>query len=253
MTGLTLGLLGSGEFEPWAEAVDRWLLEHARRGDGTVLVLPTASAPEGDEVFDFWASKGMDHYRRMGVPAELLPIRDREDAGRPEFAARLEHASAVFFSGGNPASLARILAGTAFWRELVHAMRDGLAYGGCSAGVACLPALAPDSSIQTLEEIRRDGWKPGLHLFSDVVFMPHWDALDAYLPGLTEWVIAALPAGSDLVAIDEDTALVGDGTAWSVLGSGRVHVLSSGAWAHHPAGQDLELALTPGPELRSSR
>src|SRR5439155_5875898 len=33
---LTFGLLGSGEFLPWSEEVDRWLLERAT-GDGRVL------------------------------------------------------------------------------------------------------------------------------------------------------------------------------------------------------------------------
>ena len=41
-------LLGSGEWQPWTDEVDRWLLERTT-GDGTVLVLPTASAPEGME------------------------------------------------------------------------------------------------------------------------------------------------------------------------------------------------------------
>ncbi|HEX9122798.1 MAG TPA: Type 1 glutamine amidotransferase-like domain-containing protein [Actinomycetota bacterium] len=249
MSGLTLGLLGSGEFEPWAEEVDRWLLDHAGRGDGKVLILPTASAPEGDDVFDFWASKGLDHYRRLGVPAEVIPIKGREDAGRPEFASKLEDASGVFFSGGNPAALAEILSGTAFWRALVHAMHDGLAYGGCSAGVACLPQMAPDSSVQTLEGIERDGWKPGLHLFSNVLFMPHWDALDGFLPGLTDWVVRSVPEGCTLLAIDENTAVVGDGDAWTVVGIGKVHELVGGSWRHHAASEDFELHLVPGPGM----
>lgn len=40
-------LLGPGEFEPWAVGVDRWVLARARTGDPRVLILPTASAPEG--------------------------------------------------------------------------------------------------------------------------------------------------------------------------------------------------------------
>jgi hypothetical protein len=39
-------LLGTGEFQPWSEPVDRRLVEEAD-GDGRVLILPTASAPEG--------------------------------------------------------------------------------------------------------------------------------------------------------------------------------------------------------------
>ena len=33
--GLSFALLGSGEFEPWTEDVDRWLLDRAT-GNGTV-------------------------------------------------------------------------------------------------------------------------------------------------------------------------------------------------------------------------
>ncbi len=249
MSGLTLGLLGSGEFEPWAEEVDRWLLERSRVGDGKVLILPTASAPEGDEVFDFWAQKGRAHYRRMGVEAEVVPIKSRADAGRPEFVAKLQGASEVFFSGGNPASLAQILSGTPFYRQMVHAMRDGLAYGGCSAGVACLPEMSPDSSVESLEEIRRDGWKPGLRLFSGVLFMPHWDALDGFLPGLTQWVIGSVPEGCRLLALDENTALVGDGERWTVLGLGGIHVLTDGDWEHHASGEGFELRLPLGPAM----
>ena len=56
MTGhKTLELMGSGEFEPWSEEVDRFSLSRADFGDGSVVILPTASAPEGDEVFNRWA------------------------------------------------------------------------------------------------------------------------------------------------------------------------------------------------------
>jgi hypothetical protein len=86
-------LLGSGEFRPWAEEVDRWMLERAR--PGRVLILPTASAPEGHEVFDRWGRMGLEHYRRLGVEAEVVSLKDHEDAARPELAARLDTAAAV--------------------------------------------------------------------------------------------------------------------------------------------------------------
>ncbi|MBI2238211.1 MAG: Type 1 glutamine amidotransferase-like domain-containing protein [Actinobacteria bacterium] len=240
MTGLILGLLGSGEFEPWAGEVDRWLLEHSRIGDGRLLILPTASAPEGDDVFDMWGQKGLEHYRRLGVPAEVVPLKTREDAARPELVSKLDEASVVFFSGGNPADLAAILLDTPFWRSLLEAMARGLAYGGCSAGVACLPDVSPDSSIESLDDAV---WKPGLRLFRDVVFMPHWDALDGFMPGLTDFVIRSIPPGSTLFAIDENTAVVGDGSDWSVAGSGAVHLMRDGAWEHHPSGTAFSESL----------
>jgi cyanophycinase-like exopeptidase len=134
MSELAFGLLGSGEFEPWAAEADRWLLDHASTPSGRVLVLPTASAPEGDEVFDRWGRRGLTHYAAIGVAAEVLPLKTRRDAERRAFAASIEGASLVFFSGGNPAYLAASLRGTLFLEALLEAMDRGVAYGGCSAG-----------------------------------------------------------------------------------------------------------------------
>src|SRR2546422_11056366 len=61
------GLFGSGEFLPWAEPVDRWLASSGGGRGGRVLVLPTASAPEGDDVFGRWGSMGVSHYRKLGL------------------------------------------------------------------------------------------------------------------------------------------------------------------------------------------
>src|SRR5207237_5626321 len=47
----TFLLQGSGEFEPWTADVERRALAGAV-GDGSVAILPTASAPEGDEGCD---------------------------------------------------------------------------------------------------------------------------------------------------------------------------------------------------------
>jgi cyanophycinase len=242
------GLLGSGEFEPWTEAVDRWLLERAT-GDGSVLILPTASAPEGDETFDRWASMGLDHYAKIGVPASVLPLKTREDAERPDLARALDDASMVFFSGGNPAHLARVLLGSTFWDEVLANMERGLAYAGCSAGVACLGELAIDNTI--FDFTSPDLWKPGLRLFPNVFFGPHWDALDVYAPGLQSMFRSAVPAGSSLLAIDEKTAVLGDGREWSVLGTGSAHLIEDGAWRSFPSGSSFTAAFLPPPSIEA--
>src|SRR5437762_2443955 len=100
-------LLGSGEFEPWTEPIDRLMLQHSSNSDGPVLVLPTASAPEGDAVFDQWANLGLRHYTRLGIPAEAVPLKTRRDAANPDLVERVASASVLYFSGGNPAYLAR--------------------------------------------------------------------------------------------------------------------------------------------------
>jgi cyanophycinase len=236
VTRLLAALLGSGEFEPWAEAVDAWLLERAQPSPGKVLVLPTASAPEGEHVFNRWAEMGLQHYARLGVPAEVVPLHTRADAERPEVVRMLEDASLAFFSGGNPAYLAGTLAGTPFWDALREKLAQGLAYGGCSAGVACLGERAPDSAIRQLGP---DRWQPGLGLFPRILFGPHWDRVNTYRPGLREFIISSLPPGCTLVGVDERTALVGDGHAWTVMGSSGVHLLRSGTWRDYQAGESI--------------
>ena len=234
------GLLGSGEFEAWSAGVDRALLERAT-GDGRVLILPTASAKEGDEVFDGWGTKGLEHFGSLGIPAEVVPLKTREDAGRAELVEKLEGASVAYFSGGNPAFLASVLAGTPFWNALSRAMIRGLAYIGCSAGVACLGDKAPDSDAQRFD----DGlWQPGLGVFHHVWFGPHWDALDSYVPGLSSYIVSSVPAGDALFAIDERTAVVGDGAVWSVMGVAGVHIYRDREWTHHPSGSEFTYSLS---------
>jgi len=241
MSGRAFAFLGSGEFEPWSEPVDRWLLERAN-GDGRVLILPTASAREGDEVFDSWATKGLEHYARQGIPAEVAPVKTREDADRPEMVAMLDGPSVAYFSGGNPFDLAEVLRGTAFWRALYERLEDGLAYAGCSAGVACLTETTFDTAVADL--LSEDVWKPGLGYVRDVLFAPHWDMVDTWFPGATEKIAASVEPDRTLVALDEETAMVGDGARWEVLGRSGVHLLRDGEWSHHPAGARVELALS---------
>ncbi len=234
---MPIALLGAGEFEDWHDDVDRWLLAHAD-GDGRVLVAPLASALEGDDVFASWAAKGLDHFGRLGVPAQVLPLKDRVDAERPEVIAMLDGASMIFFSGGNPWHVSKALEATSFLARMCARLSDGMAYAGCSAGVACLTARTYDSDATDLARV----FQRGLGLVPDVLFAPHWDIVDDWVPGARAAITAAA-APDTLVAIDEDTAMVGDGTEWDVSGRQAVHVLEDGAWTDHGAGARFALPI----------
>ena len=93
------------------------------------------------------------------------------------------------------------------------------------------------------EQFDDELWKPGLGVFPGTWFGPHWDALDGFAPGFTDFIQASVPEGNRLVGIDENTAMAGDGRAWSVHGVGGVHVLEAGAWTSHPPGSAFELSL----------
>jgi cyanophycinase len=234
-----LALLGSGEFEPWTEPVDRWLLERSRNPSGVVLVAPTAAAHEGEESFSSWGKKGLDHYAALGVRAEVLPLRTRDDAHREDLARRLDDAAFVYFSGGNPFRLSEALAGTPFWDALVAAMADGLPYAGCSAGVACLTEMTYDSEAEDFDEL----WKPGIGFVARTLFGLHWDIVDTWRPGARAFIVDAVTDGQAFVGLDEDTAIAGDGRSWTVFGRQGVHVRRYGEWTTHRPGDTFELAL----------
>lgn len=234
----SFAFLGAGEFEDWHTDVDRRLLDGR---EGRVLVLATASAPEGDEVYDRWVAKGLEHYAAMGLDVVAPALRASVDAHDPSVVAALNDAALVFFSGGNPAYLASVLAGSPFWQQLQSRIADGrTAYAGCSAGVACLCDPTFDSATDDFEKV----WAPGLGYFPKIAFAPHWDMIDHWIPGARAFITASAPPDGSLVALDENTAMVGDGTTWDVSGAGGVYVYRGAEWvAEHRAGATFDLAL----------
>jgi cyanophycinase len=238
---VAIALLGSGEFERWARPVDAWCVEQATAGTGRVLVLPTASAPEGDDVFNNWGTMGLEHYRAMGLKPEVVQLRERADASKPEIVDALVGASLVFFSGGNPGYLAETLAGTLFWTTLVDAVARGeTALGGCSAGVAFLGNVAPYIDGETI-----DHWSEGTKLLPNAYLMPHFDMLDTYIEGLRALILQMKPARSTAVGLDETTVLYGDGERWQIAGSAGIWIGedSKGELAGYRDGDELRLRL----------
>ncbi len=237
---MALAFLGSGEFDPWSEDVDRWLLERSGNPTGPVLILPTAAAHEGAESWEMWSSKGLAYYRSLGFAAEVVPLKDREDASDPDVVGMVEGAAYVFFSGGNPKRLADKLAGTPFWARLVEAIEGGLPYAGCSAGVACLTEVTYDSETADFSAV----WAPGLGYIRDALFGPHWDMVDTWIPGAQEFIVGSVKPGQVFIGLDEDTAMVGDGRSWSVRGAAKVHVMTDGRWQRYSAGDPFVLPLS---------
>ncbi|MGH8835324.1 MAG: Type 1 glutamine amidotransferase-like domain-containing protein [Actinomycetes bacterium] len=217
-------LLSSGDFEPSAAEPDRAALELAR-GDGRVLVVPTAVAPEGAQAVARIGRDAVHHFGALGVTARLLPLLSRDDAFRPNLVADIAGASMIFLAGGQPAYLATTLLDTPFWSAVTAAADRGAAIAGCSAGMWVLGELAPVSTITSLAD---HTWVPGLRLVPNAVLAAHWEALDSFLPGLQGVVQAAIPQRWTLVAIEERTAAIGDGIDWEVFGRGVVVVARAG-------------------------
>lgn len=236
-TGRLLGALGSGEFEPWTRPFDEFLLSRST-GSGPVALLPTASAPDGDDVFTAWAQKGLEHYRALGTDAQVCDVRAREDAFKEDPAAQVRDATLIFFSGGKPSYLASVLGDTPLWTAIREAADRGAALAGCSAGACIFGELAPDS---VTEHADRTTWVPGLSLLEDVLVVPHWDALDDHEPGQRSRILNGHAQGRWVFSIDENTAAACAGDTWTVFGSGVARVTRGEHSRAFRAGEQFDL------------
>jgi len=232
-----VALVGSGEFTPAMEEVDRELLEGRPQ---RVVFLPTAAAPEGDRSIAYWVDLGRLHYTRLGVEAVPLLVLDRVGADDAALASAIAGAGLVYLSGGDPTYLAATLLQSRVGDAIVAAWQNGAAVAGCSAGAAALTDYVPD--------VRHRG-RPatgGLALVPHVVVLPHFDQLERWAPGVTQWALEALPEHRVLVGIDEDTAMLGGPVEWRVRGRGRVWELRrDGDPVGHSAGDTLTTPLPP--------
>jgi len=225
--------MGSGEFLPWSEEAERFALSLGSRS-GSIGVLPTASAPEGDQVFERWGNMAADHYATLELPARLLGLKARADTDNPDLIAAVDDASMVFFSGGNPMYLNETLDGTRFLDAITRALAGGAVFAGCSAGAMVAGARAVRAGGPSFRSV-------GLGLVPHVRFGVHWNRVPG-LPGLKRFMLGGMDRTDAFVGIDEMTAIVGDGVTWRVFGLGRVEVRRSGKRNHFRSGDEFSLA-----------
>jgi cyanophycinase len=230
----TFLLMGSGEFEPWSVEVERAAL-HGARGDGSVAIVPTASFPDGLAIFERWGAMGLAHYEAMGVAARLVSLRDRSDAMREEFASQVADASMVFFSGGKPRYLAEAIGGTPFWDGMLAALDRGAVFAGCSAG-AMIASHASDG-----KERLGGAWLLGLGLIANTSFGVHWDKV-RFIPGMRPFLMRRVRRDGWFVGIDERTAILGDGSRWTVFGNRTAMVRGRGRTRSFLAGESFATA-----------
>ena len=227
-----IALVGSGEYLPVMDEVDRGLL-HGR--PPRMVQLATAAAPEGPRSLRYWHDLGAASARRLGVEQVVVPVVDRTTADDPELARLVDGAGLVYLSGGSPPFLAATLRGTRVWEAIAAAWRAGAALAGCSAGAMALTAHVPDPRHPT-----RDA-EPGLGAVPHLRVLPHFDRFARRLPAAALRRLVEAPGGVTVLGIDEDTALVGGPEHWEVQGRQAVWTLQGDGRERHPAGSTLTI------------
>jgi cyanophycinase len=245
-----VALVGSGEYLPQMEEVDRLLLDQVGGPAAAhVVVLPTAAGLEEPASPRRWANSGVRHFTRLGAQAEAAQILVREDAVDPRWLPLLEQADLIYFSGGNPRHLVETLVDTPAWEAIRARHAAGAVLAGCSAGAMAFGRLTlQPRRLWTVDGASRDDiWYAALGLVPDVVVLPHFDRWMARMgdPTLKQLAVS-LPAGVALIGVDEDTALVRlDGcrpSDWQVLGRKGVSLIDAErGQLRHYAGESVVL------------
>ena len=207
-----LALVGSGEYLPPMEPVDRFLLGQLE-SEPRVACLPTAAGTEGAERIAYWSELGKAHFTNLGVEVEALPVIDHPSANDPDLVERIRQANFIYLSGGKPDYLYRIFNGSLAWAAILEVLKTGGVVTGCSAG-----AMIMGDRIPWLPR-----GKPAFGLVPGVVIMPHFDEIPKAMINSLHMMVRDKQI---LLGIEGNTALVGSDNAYQVVGSGGVVVWS---------------------------
>lgn len=126
---------GGGRLDP---LVFERFVELAGGSDAHIVLIPTAGTEYGSH--DGWTA--MERLREAGARhLEVLHTRSRSVADLEAFAAPLERATGVWFSGGRQWRLVDVYLGTETHRELEQLLERGGVIGGNSAGASALASF----------------------------------------------------------------------------------------------------------------
>ena len=238
MNGL-IALVGSGEYLPMMDEIDRFLLAHCG-ADGRiprVVCLPTAAGQEGEQSWGRWMRMGETHFRGLGAEVYALPVIDRACAEDIRHASVVESADLVYLSGGNPLYLFETLNGSRLWNAAQKAWQRGAVYAGCSAGAMVLGREIPNFRAAALTTTPAFGLLPARMIF------PHFDRWKVVRAAMLAPLRRRLGVNEYALGVDEETALVGRPgvSAWHVMGRQTVSVITKGGVRVYKNGEQVLL------------
>jgi len=227
-----LALVGGDEFKPGNEAQDRLLVEH--HALGPAYVVPTAAARQRP---DLAVATAQQWFKDLGLEVVELPVLKRSDATSATNVALAERGGLFYLTGGDPGLVVDVLRGSPVWRAIAAAWRRGAALAGSSAGAMALGEWTLIRRAYPGHAERR--CKPALDLVPRVAVAPHFETFGH------RWVDSVLgePPAEDvvIVGIDERSAALWDGRAWTARGPGRITVVTRRGRGVYQPGTPVQL------------
>jgi cyanophycinase len=212
-------LLGGGPRPP--EALARFV-EWAGSGSSRLLVVTWASA----EPLESYVSLEKDLREFRPASIEAAPFAPFAPGDREKMLAALRRATGVFFTGGDQARIMDVLEDRELAQALRGRYRDGIVFGGTSAGTACMSGLMiTGGGDQTVVDGQQVDVRPGLGLLPGVILDQHF--LKRQRQNRLFGLVLAHPRLLG-VGVDEGTSLVvRDNRHAEVVGPGAVMMVDA--------------------------
>lgn len=163
-------------------------------------------------------------FEALGAETVTEPLRERTEGNDDALVARLDHATAVFFTGGDQLQLTATMAGTRFGEAIRSRLQTrGLVVAGTSAGAAAMSSTMiiggpSDGSVRRCDvELA-----PGLGYWREALIDTHFSQR-----GRVNRLLTLLAENPQILGIglDENTAVSATpGRGFHVLGTGVVTI-----------------------------
>jgi cyanophycinase len=220
-----LAIGGAEDQEHESEILKRFV-ELSGGDDAEIVIMTVATDIVTDTIKDY-----RKVFRRLGAShVKGFDISAREDTASKRGFALIEKASGLFFTGGAQLDIASLLGGTEMLRLIQDRHSQGCVIAGTSAGAAMMSSSMLISGKP--EDTPRFGnveIGPGLDFIKETIIDTHFSQRGRC--GRLMTAVAHYPQNIGL-GIDEDTAILVNGTDFRVLGRGSVIVVDGGSMTH---------------------
>ncbi|MBI4783502.1 MAG: cyanophycinase [Oscillatoriophycideae cyanobacterium NC_groundwater_1537_Pr4_S-0.65um_50_18] len=200
-------------------------LAGGRKAQIVVLTAATSEPEEAGETY-------IDVFRSLGA-ADVQVVDTREQADANQFVAvrAIGKATGIFFTGGNQARIVESIKHTLLDDAISKRYLEGVVIAGTSAGAAIMPErMIVRGESETSPRGDTVTLGPGMGFVRGMVLDQHFAQR-----GRLGRLLAALLLDPAMigVGIDENTAIVIQGTEFRVLGEGSVTVVDDSTVTHN--------------------
>ena len=177
------------------------------------------------------AAQYKDAFKRLGVDdVKAVDVSKHADALKPDSLEAIEHATGLFFTGGDQLHITSMIGGTEMQALMHRRYERGLVIGGTSAGAAMMSnSMIVGGDGDDNPKVGAVEIGPGMDLVIGALIDTHFSQRGRFGRLLT--AVAHYPQDMG-IGIDEETALIVNKNEFEVAGKGAVTVIDGGAMTY---------------------